>query len=383
MIEFADKLLNAKISSKNNHQKLVKDIKDGTVNDYFQFVHYTNKAVIIKENNYPSEPDKYLELIHKDVSKLLPELSFSDFTFQIKFDSTNSFNDSEFYNFVVSLKCNGKIYRQTSSYHLYTPSKNQYIGNKIDQQEFYKIFNKILADNQSIYRLHVVKSTPNNVVDWTQFGIIALTKEQADMIHNDGYGIGFWTSFESFKNALTSKKIDNAIAAFQKLGLLSHLTDIQINIATEKVKQQDNKNLNDVLLSFPQTIYFFDTEMANLEDPYKEFLNELSIITHGLFKPYNITDNFATPVNKKATVAFSLNEKKYSKDLQIDNDWIDTSFLDLVKQAVSENKLIGQFYELYTNGQEGSLIFLTTEQYQYLRANKLLLFADQWQTSEE
>lgn len=112
-------------------------------------------------------------------------------------------------------------------------------------------------------------------------------------------------------------------------------------------------------------------------------MNELSLISHGSFKPSNITDNFSKPTDKKSTIKFSFNGKDYSKDLKIEDDWIDPSFFDLIKQAVADNKLNGQFYELYTGGQEASLIFLTTDQYEYLRTNKLLVFADQWQTEEE
>jgi hypothetical protein len=381
MIAFADKLFHTKTASKENYENLLKGIKDGTVKDGFQCVSYCDKATIIRENNYPSEPEKYLELIHKDVSQLLPELSFSDFKFQVKLDSSISDNEEKFYDFIVSLKCNEKTYRQRSFYRLYSPGEDKYFGNKIDQQEFYKIFNKVLADHQSIYRLHEVKSTPDTAVGRRKFGIIALTKTQADMFH--GGNVYFEPSYESFKSTLTSKKTENAISEFQKLGLLAHLSAEQIKSATEKVNQQENKNLNDVLQCFPHTIYFFDTEMDNLKDPYKEILNELSLISHGLFKPANITDSFSEPTNKKSTIKFSFNGKDYKKDLKVDNDWIDAGFFDLVKQAVTDNKLNGQFYELDTGGQEASLIFLTAEHYHYLHSNKLLVFADQWQTEEE
>ncbi len=379
-LPFADKLLASKLIINDTYKKLVLDIEQGTIADDFHFAAYCDKVVIIKESNYPPEPEHYLEQIHQDVSKLLPELSFSDFRFQVKLDSTISDSDNKFYNFHVSLKCNGKIYKQKSSYHLYCVSKNQYYGNKIDQQEFYKIFNKILADKQSLYRLHEVKSIPGNAVDWSEFGVIALTKEQADMLH--GAGVYFRPSYESFKNTLTTKKIENAISEFQKLGLLSHLSAGQITSAREKVAQQENRNLNDVLQCFPQTIYFFDTELGNLEDPYREILDELLLISHGLFKPTNITDSFAKAKNKKAAIAFYFNKKVYTKNLDIEGDWLDPAFFDFIKQVVADNKLNGQFYELFTGGQEASVIFLTNDQYQYLRTNRLLIFADQWQTEE-
>ena len=102
-----------------------------------------------------------------------------------------------------------------------------------------------------------------------------------------------------------------------------------------------------------------------------------------MFNPTNIIDHFAKPTNKKSLVKFSFYKKEYSKQLLVEDDWIDPHFFDLVKQAVNDNKLNGQFYELYTGGQEASIIFLTIEQEKYLRANNLLTFGDQWQTEEE
>jgi len=379
--EFAEKLYSKKISSDTNHQKLLTAINDNKLSDPLDFLNYCDKATIIYLNRYPEKPDQYLEQIHTEVSKLLPDLSYTGFQFQIVLDSSISDNDSKFYKFVVSLKSGGKTYKQKSSYHLYSVSKNEYFGNKIDQQEFYKIFNKVLSDLQSPYRLHEVKSYQQNAVDWNKFGIIALTKEQADMLH--GGGVFFMPSYESFKNTLTSKRIDTAISEYQKIGLLSHLSSEQIKLAIDKASQQENRNLNDVLQCFPNTIVYFDTELGNLQNPYAELLEEFSQISKGAFKPTKIVDNFAKPTNKKALVKFTVNGKVYTKQLQVEDDWIDPDFFDLVKQVVTANKLGGQFYDLYTGGQEASVVYLTKEQYDYLRANKLLVFGDEWQTEEE
>jgi hypothetical protein len=379
--QFADKLYSEKICTDKNYQKLITDTESKQLTEGLDFLKYCDKATIIYLKDYPEKPDEYLQKIHEDVASIIPDLKFTDFKFQIVLDSSISDNDSKFYKFIVSLKSNGKTYKQKSSYHLHSVSKNEYFGEKIDQQEFYKIFNKILADIQSPYRLHEVKTSKDNVMIWDRFGIIALTKEQADMLQ-DG-GVFFMPSYESFKNTLTTVRIEKAISEYQKIGLLSHLSAEQIKSATDKASQQENRNLNDVLQCFPNTIYYFDTELGNLENPYAEVLKELSLISKGMFNPTNIIDHFAKPTNKKSLLKFSFYKKEYSKQLQVEDDWIDPHFFDLVKQAVNDNKLNGQFYELYTGGQEASIIFLTIEQEKYLRANNLLTFGDQWQTEEE
>jgi hypothetical protein len=378
--QFADKLYAKKICSPENYQRLLTAIKEGKLDGELDFLNYCDKATVIHLKNYPEKPEDYLERIHRDVAGLLPELAFTDFQFQIVLDSAISDDDDKFYDFVVSLQSGGKTYKHRSSYYLDSVPRNEDAGEKIDQQEFYKIFNKVLADAQSPYRLHEVK-TYKHGVDWENFGIIALTREQADMLH--GGGVYFGPSYESFKSTSTSKRMDTAIAAYQKIGLLAHLSPEQIKLAKDKASQQENNHLNDVLQCFPNTIYFFDTELANLKDPYAEILNRLSRISKGAFKPDNIVDKFAAPGNKTALVKFTLNGKDYSKQLQVQDDWVDPSFFDLVNQAVTECKLNGQFCQLYTGGQEGSLIFLTTAQEKYLRANNLLVFADQWEMVEE
>jgi len=379
--EFADKLHSKKICSDKNYRQMLADINNKQIRDPLNFLEYCDRATIIYLNKYPEKPDEYLEQIHRDVSKLIPDVAFTDFNFQVVLDSSISDDNSKFYHFVVSLKSNGKTYKQKSGYHLYSVSKNGYFGvAKIDQQEFYKIFNKILADLQSPYRLHEVKAYQQNAVDWNRFGIISLTKEQAEMLH--GGGVFFTPSYESFKNTLTSKRIETAISEYQKIGLLSHLSPEEIKLAANKASQQENRNLNDVLQCFPKTILYFDTELGNLQDPYNELLKELSQISKGIFKPTDIVDNFAKPLNKKAIIKFSINGKQYSKQLRVEDDWIDPGFFDLVKQIIADNKFSGQFYELYTGGQEASIIFLTAEQEKYLRTNNLLTFGDQWQAEE-
>jgi hypothetical protein len=178
------------------------------------------------------------------------------------------------------------------------------------------------------------------------------------------------------KKFLTRQQIEDAIFGWQKAGILNHLTERQISEAKKKSLASSNENLNDVILNFPDVVHWFDTELENLNDPYAELLLKFSNISHGVFKPTNISDNFSKPDNGKVTLRFSINNKDYSKILQLQDDWIDTDFFDLIKQVVKENNLGGKFYHLYEGGQGGIIIFLTPKQYQELKTNELVIFAE-------
>ncbi len=377
---FANKLKNSKIVN-SKYEKLRSDIDQEYLQNPIDFLNYCDKAIIINEQDYSDNPESYLEVIHPKTASILPELSFTNFEFHVILDSLMSDDDSKFYSFVVALKSNGRKYKQKSSYHLYSPSQNKYYGNKIDQQEYYKIFNKILADLQSPFRLHEVKAYQGNTVEWKKFGIIALTKEQADLLH--GGGVYFTPSYENFKNKLTSSKIEQVIEEYKKIGLLSHLTSEQIAKAKEKVSEQENINLNSVLLAFPNIIHIFDTELGNLEDPYAELVREYKRISHNDFNAVEISDNFNIEKNKKTVLKFKIGTKSYNKTLRIEDDWIDTDFFNFIKNVVIQNNLKGQFYELNTGGQEVGIIYLTKEQYDYLKTNKLLIFGDEQPIGEE
>jgi hypothetical protein len=71
-----------------------------------------------------------------------------------------------------------------------------------------------------------------------------------------------------------------------------------------------------------------------------------------------------------------LNNKNYSKNFRILEDWLDPDFIFFVMRTVTEHKLVGQFYDLYEGGQGAYLIFLTPMQYEFLKSDKLLVFAE-------
>jgi hypothetical protein len=383
IIKYGNKLLANNVVSEKSFETLKNDINAEKIKSHYQLIDYCKNALFFDLAKYSNDPSIYLEQIHGEVSTLLPELSFTNFKYKIEVDSAESFKDYTSYKVVVSLKANGKTYKQKSFISPKDIGKDgNYLG-KIDGQEFYQIFNKILSDNQSPLRLHQIQ--PNfqygQPTNYQYFGVIALSKNQLDMFRYSSSYIQ--VSYEKFKNTLTTSRIDTAIKAYEQIGLLKHLTSTQVEEAKEKMKEQENRNLNDILACFPNVIYSFDTELSNLEDPYAELIRQYSNISQKEFNPTNISDDFDIEKKKKVSLKFIFKDKNYQKTFKTENDWMDADFFTFIKSVVTENKLDGTFYELYTGGQEASIIYLTQLQYDFLKANKLLVFGDEWQTEEE
>ncbi|MBB4802806.1 hypothetical protein HNP37_002881 [Flavobacterium nitrogenifigens] len=369
--DFADKLKDYKIVD-TKYQSLIAAIDEEKIEEPIDFLLYCEKSTIINPKNYSDKVAFFLEAIHKKTASVLPELAFTDFEYKIVLDPEMSAYGDNYYNCIVSLKSNGKIYKQKSGF--YPSSKNDYSAGEIDIQNYYQIFNKILIDLHAPYRVHDVPVHGENA-SVSQIGIMVLTEEQEKKLNEFVTYIN--ASQEDFKNKPTSQEIENAIDEYTKIGLFSNLTADQISHGKEKVRQENISNYNDILSAFPNMIYSFDTELGNLEDPYAELIKEFAAISHNEFKPTHISNLFDIEKSKKTTLKFKLKNKVYSKTFKIDNDWIDADFFDFVRSVTTKNNLEGRFYELYTGGQDAKVIFLTENQYNYIRTNKLLLFADQ------
>lgn len=373
IINYGQKMLDNKIMSKESFEKLKIDANSNNIRSHNQLINYLEFSKLFDLSKYSNDPSVYLEQIHREVASLLPEqLSFTDFNYKIEIDSAESYKDYIAHKVTVSLKCNGKIYRQKSFISLDNNEKNKFLG-KIDDGAFYEIFNKILADNNSPLRLHHTLSTTQygQKQGFQYFGIIALNEDQVEVFRPLDF---IMISYENF-NGINSEKIEKSIAEFKKIGLLSHLSNSQIEKAKEKVNEIEIKNYEDVLMCLPNVTYWFDTELENLKNPYEELLKEYSKISHGEFNPTEISDDFDLEKNKFETLKFKIGKNSYTKKFKIESDWIDTDIFGFIKSVVTENNLKGQFYELFSDGQDVSIIFLNKDQYNYLKDNKLLNFS--------
>jgi hypothetical protein len=383
LLNFARTLQTSKVCSESKCTELIKDVESGDIKYGIDFLKYCDYATIIDTKNYNSDAEKSLEKVHKDVAKIFPGLDFKDFKYQIVLD-TLFLNDkeTEFYNFDVQLNVDGKTYKHHFFYRLYNKTKKQYGGGEEFDPEFIDIFNKVLADKQSKYRLRVVDHSEHNAHDMTKFGVIAVTKEQSKAIHLHGYQV-FKLRYGSFSNSISNGSILKIIEEYKKAGILNHLTKEQIDKSTEIALKEDVKIVNGILCYFPNAVHFFDMELANLENPYEEIIHKYRDISHGEFAPTEISDDFKIVPKGKVTLKFKLNGEQISKTFKVESDWINPEFFDFINSLATKNKLPGKFYWLYTGGQEALIIYLHPNQYEILKAKKALYFGNDHEENED
>lgn len=362
MLAFADSLHRVGVVSDGRYATLKDDIRAGKLTLHYQLLDYAEHATYFDLAQMPTEPATYLPMVYQRVADMLPELAFTDFRYQIVKDDRNSTPDYVSFYVEVSFKVNGVPYRHRSFIAPdHAGEQYGYLG-FIDEQEFYQIFNQVLTDHRSPYRLHLVPALlqyfPGN---YQYFGMIALTQQQTSVIA-DGTSLFGIVHEESFENALTADEISQALDAFQKAGLLAHLTRAQIDSA---VAQRPAK-MEELLLSLPDVVFAFDTELSNLEHPYEEILQSFARISHGAFHPKNIHDDFdLNHTRGKAT--FQLAGKEYRRRFNIEGDWVDPDFLTYMVGLAVELNLAGRFYGLPGDGQEAYFIYLTPPQMLMLR----------------
>ncbi|MEM1000898.1 MAG: hypothetical protein AAGN35_27840 [Bacteroidota bacterium] len=369
---FAEKLRRLGVSSGAKYEGLKSAIAEGALSRSVELVAHCDRAVLIDLNQYSLRPADYLEEVHQKTAGVLPELAFADFSFEVVLDSVNSYGNWQSYDCRVTLTVKGKTYRHRSFYSSHPKEVKEATDFKIDSQEYYQIFNQVLADQQSALRLHLVKAHRGNARDWNTYGIIALTAAQADSLHYRTY---FDLSYENFKNPLTSARIQSAIEAYREIGLLDHLTPEKIAECRKRASETTHEDLNQVLEAFPDVIHSFDLEMSNLTDPYAEVIRACAAISHGDFQPTGTEDDFADEKLNTVTVRFALNRKMYFKALEKMGDWFDGQFFGFLDEVVADNPLPGRFYSLYEGGQGARIIYLTPQQYRFLKSENLLVFA--------
>ncbi len=370
---FAEKLRNVDIVE-SEFEHLNDDIDAGKISDLLFFLNYCKYAIIIRANEDTNEDANYLQEIHNKTSTLLPELAFTDFNLEFEVDSSNIANGYILKQPIVSLKSNGKIYKHKSTSSLINLNNYKLNQYKLERHNYFKIFNKILRDNQSPYRLHEIVDFVMDSSSYEEFGIIALTEDQASFIEENNEYLLIQT--EDYHQILTNSQLESLISIFEKNGLFSKLSDDQIKKTTDEVLEMEITDPNDLLLAFPHISFTLPTYIQTFTNPFTEIITQLAKLSNLEFNPSNVIDSLDITKQFTFAVNFNVGKIEYKTHCNIENGIIDLIFINIINEIAIENKLKGQFYKLKSNNEGTPIIYLTQEQYMNLKTENLLTFME-------
>lgn len=220
-----------------------------------------------------------------------------------------------------------------------------------------------------------------------------------------------------FSNKFSKTNLNNWIEDFQQNDILPNLTQIEKDkiIAELRLEPNNRRNIKrSILLSFPQIIAKVNFSPKTTESQvavFKNFITELSRISHGQFMPEKVADNFETEIAKGSKkdrvlkINYRLNGKKYESthliprieleeeapinpmyprqtNIEDNLNFNESEWLGLVNRSLEENAIDGQFYKIksgfnysfYRNDE--NYIFLTKSQASYIEKKHVEVFKE-------
>ncbi len=425
-------LQQANILSERGRAALSANLNEGKIDNEVEFLNYIDAALLIDTNNYSEDPYSSFPDIYEAVAQTLVNANiledrFDDFELYFSQRDGATFNYSSpsslgtvttvlqieeedetpesFVNIplddcstvcdaVIFTQFNDRIYEQVSEYWNAQPEITDRLFYSSGYSESFpttqltKLFNKILRDQNSPYRLYTTyygTNVESLEVERHKVGLIALTQEQVEVYFD-------WSRDEIEQQGLNSESIDGIMALFEQVGLLDHLSAGQIADGKIRVSRQYIDHVSQLLGSFEGVFYspFGESSYAQYsylaapqyyaDDQYQELTLGLASISRGNFRPISLLTFYDLEAYREQ-YSFELNGNRYNQSI----DWGDygddstedyedpySDILSFLFSIAASEISAGRFYQLMDNDTVSGYLFLTDAQYEALQANDLI-----------
>ncbi len=368
LLPVAEGLHSNGIISDSSFLRLSEDIRNSRIESSFQLNDYFKLDRTFDCTKYPEDSTLWIEAYLRKISSMLPELNFSNFSSTIEPDSGSGLKLGHQIKVKIGLTCNGHIYKYSSIAERFKNREGKVHLLGIGFDYFYRVFNKILADQHSSLRLHNISfSHAGKEEDHLKyFAVVALNSKQTEVFMNNPYLSYMLLSMENYDNNFTSGRIDSAITDWKRMGLFAHLSTSDIDKGIDEAETTDRYSINSLLESFPNVVCSLHPKAADSNHPYADFLERLAATTHGEFRPKKIMEY---KVKTGIKLEYVSNGKTYSQIFKWQILELDPKFPAFLKRLSNENKLSGKFYSLPDTY---DVIYLTKQQYVYALEHKSL-----------
>ncbi|RFS14155.1 hypothetical protein [Emticicia sp. C21] len=354
----------------------------------------SGRAVLIDLNELvgKNNTEIYSYILNKFGSKLLPDTKFGE----INYKKTSKDSDSTEYNeYILSLKINGKAYEQSLYVSLSQLVKNAIDSLKNEKSQYFpgigenqfKVINDYLTDISSPHRLVIVCDYRSPILSFVLFDSTQANLVAETLPNN-------YVDFSMYNREFSRDSLQNTLFEFGRVGLIEPMNDSQKETFILKFRRLQGSGKS-LLEALPKVIVKSNMwELDNYKDVYKSMIDSLKTISKGHFNPIKVEDNFQKMLKKGESsdrtfkFSFELNNKKYSesqfikgvpktksKDLQSDYDYFEfdtAKLIELVNKALTEQNSDYAFYELSGSDDDEDLsgpqfIFLSAKQYRWIK----------------
>jgi len=218
----------------------------------------------------------------------------------------------------------------------------------------YRMYNTKLADIAAPTRFYLVeffieKDTAQRDdfmgnLDINHMGLIRLSQSQADtLLSIPELAIDPQDEFTVF----STKTVNEELAKFEATGLIGPqdmkwFESVKTDISRNSIYSQED------ILDFVDTFFctlMFDT--LNDYNPYEELITSMSMVSRGHFEPSGMSDEQVGQTNMR-TFRFTFNGQVYEREMAQQNSIMCPFVIDMVNDALTEQKAGGAFYSVLT-----------------------------------
>jgi hypothetical protein len=366
--QFADRLRSTNVLSEANYRLLMEKSRQGNLHRYSELPAYLDFSTAIATPKLPRDTMSFLHALYAATSRVYPGLTYDSIRFRVEKDK-DSLPDFQTYHLVTTIWVRDKLYTYSAYY--YAEFKNNPDSLPPVPESYYTLFNKVLADQSSPYRLHAITNGRDLL------GVIALTQDQFKQFgwsYDGALSSYVEVSYEKYNNTLTQETIRATVRTYDSLGLFSHLSRVEKDSCMAEVAVKELNYYSDILKCFKNLVLDLDAKYGIDSGQYADITRQAALISKGAFQPDKIVDGY-TFGHPNFTYGFTLHNKGYAASLHQESKYLDSGFWSLIDSAEHENNPAGRFYNIYPS--DGlTEIYLTNEQYEFLQSHRLLEFTD-------
>ena len=253
--------------------------------------------------------------------------------------------------------------------------ENQVMGVVNDWSPVNEVFNHVLVETGSSMRMFSMANA-SFYDSPTEVAFFMLDKAAYDLWQQtEEDDLPEITSLPdiSYDKRLSASGRRKLAVAYRRMGLLNHLSESTYRSIARQAAKGYATSLFEVMASFPDVIYEFESSSFATMQPYRELIEGMGEVSKKAFITTDVSDNYEAVYSEdedSLKVSFTFKDSTYQVPLEYEEGEMDLGIIDYVNEIMETWNRKGRFYLL----REGGVAYYTTNQYTFLKKDQPELF---------